>query len=197
VSLQLTQLIPEEKARATRLAASSATKTVVEYIERFRTGLPAGTLNSMKYSFSVFLVPRVANRQSAADVAVQFIPVDEASAEEVRRLERLNVLIREKTIPISNLGMFKPGEVVEQLQTRLPWDFTINAHTCAWRHYRVRPSKGESHPERTTAEYCIFDDVHEDYVYTSAWVGKLARELVDAKTFQAVTGRPPKRRTAA
>jgi hypothetical protein len=33
----------------------------------------------MKYSFNVFLVPKVANRQSAADAAVQFVRVDEAS----------------------------------------------------------------------------------------------------------------------
>jgi hypothetical protein len=65
----------------------------------------------MKYSFNVFLVPKVANRQSAADAAVQFIHVNEASAEELERMTRLNVLIREKHIPISEFGhvQARPG----------------------------------------------------------------------------------------
>jgi hypothetical protein len=110
VSLQFSQILPEEKLRATKVLVSAAAKNVKDYVERFRGGLPGPVLNSMKYSFSVFLVPRVANRASAADVAVQFVKVDEASAEELDRLEKLNVLIREKQIPIANLGLYKPGE---------------------------------------------------------------------------------------
>jgi hypothetical protein len=74
----------------------------------------------MKYSFSVYLVPKVANRQSAADVAVTFVKVDETSSDELSRLEKLNVLIREKQLPIANLGYFKPGEVVLEVRKRLP-----------------------------------------------------------------------------
>jgi len=51
----------------------------------------------MKYSFSVFLVPKVSNRESAADAAIEFVKVDNASPEELDRLGKLNVLE-----PISN-----------------------------------------------------------------------------------------------
>jgi hypothetical protein len=192
VSLQLSQLIPEEKGRAAKAAASAAAKTVTEYVEKFRAGLPAATLNSMKFSFSVFLVPRVANRESAADAAVQFIPVDEASEQELDRLEKLNVLIREKHIPISNLGMFKPGEVVEEITGRVPYQVSIHTHTCAWKHYAVRPPRGDPRPERTRPEYCVYDEVHKDYVYTRAWVDKLARDLADPQEYERVVGRPPR-----
>jgi len=191
VSLQLTQLIPDQKAKAIKAAASASAKTVTEYVEKFRAGLPAPTLNSMKYSFSVFLVPRVANRQSAADVAVQFVHVDEASEQELERLEKLNVLIREKTIPISNLGMFKPGEVVREIAAHLPWMVNMATHIRAWRHYSVRPPQGDAHPERTRSEYCVYDEVHRDYVYTRAWVDKLAHDLADAAEYERVTGRQP------
>ncbi len=62
----------------------------------------------MKHSFNVFLVPKVANRKNAADAAVEFIKVDEASADEISRLEKLNVLIKDKKIPIANLDLCKP-----------------------------------------------------------------------------------------
>jgi hypothetical protein len=178
VALQFSQILPDEKLKATKVLMSANAQTVREYVERFRGGLPDPVLSSMKYSFSVFLVPRVANRAGMADIAVQFVKVDEASEEELSRLEKLNVLIREKQIPIANLGLFKPSEVVEQLQGRTgPHAIDIHAHTCAWRHYAVRPSSDDPHPERTRSEYCLYDQTHEDYVYTQAWIDKLSRDF--------------------
>lgn len=191
ISLQFTRIVPEEKAKAARALASSSAQTVREYVERFRGSLPGPTLNSMKYSFSVFLVPRIANRQSAADVSVQFVSADEASDEELSRLEKLNVLIREKQIPIANLGFHKPGEIVAMLRVRLPHAVTMATHTAAWKHWKVRPPKDDPHPERTSPEYCHFDSVHRDYVYTPAWVERLVRELTPPARFEEVTGRAP------
>jgi hypothetical protein len=177
ISLQFSQAVPEQKGKALKAAMSSAAKTVKDYVETFRTALPVDVLNSIKYSFSVFLVPRVANRSTAADAAIQFIKVDEASPEKVERLGRLNVLIKEKHIPIANLDRYKPSEVVETLNARLPNPITLHVHTCAWKHYGVRPSSGAAHPERTKSEYCVYDQAHEDYVYTKAWIEMLATNL--------------------
>jgi len=196
ISLQMTKMIPSQKAKAAKALASGAAATVREFIEEFRAGLSAPVLNSMKYSFSVYLVPRVANREKAADVAVQFIPLDEASEAELERMEKLNVLIREKHIPISNLGLFKPGKVVKEISGQLPYKISIWTHTRAWKHYAVRPPSGDPHPERTIPEYCIYDAVHHDYLYTPAWVAKLARNLADPVEFERVVGKPPQMKAA-
>ena len=58
-------------------------------------------------------------------------------------------------------------------------------------HHKVRPPAGDAHPERTTPEYCVFDETHEDYVYTKAWINKLAKELANAQHFEKVVGTPP------
>lgn len=187
VSLQFSQVVPDEKARALKSLASTAARSVRGYIETFRAGLAPEILNSMKYSFTVFLVPRVANRATVADAAVQFLKVDETSPEELDRLEKLNVLIREKHIPIANLHLYKPGEVVEHLNDRLPQPINIHVHTCAWRHYSVRPSAGDPHPERTKAEFCVYDQVHKDYVYTKAWIELLAKELTNPDFVAQIT----------
>jgi len=192
VSLQFSQTIPAEKKRVAKVLASGMAKTVKDYIEKFRGGLPSTVLNSMKYSFNVFLVPKVSiNRPSAADVAVEFICVDEASKEELARLEKLNVLIREKHIPIANLDLFKPSQVIAELRHRLPYHINMYTHTSAWKHYGVRSPAGASHPERTRPEYCIYDEVHGDYIYTRAWIEKLAKDLSDQNQFQEVTGSGP------
>lgn len=191
VSLQFSRTTPIEKSKAARVLASENARTVTEYLEKFRGNLPSTILNSMKYSFNVFLVPRVVNRQKAADVAVQFVSVDEASPDELKRLERLNVLIREKHIPIANLDLLIPSHVVNELNQLLPYEINMAAHTAAWKHFGVRPSSGASHPDRTQSEYCVYDVVHKDYVYSKAWVKKLRREFATRDGYMNVVGREP------
>ena len=191
VSLQFTQLVPSEKKKAAKELASGAAKSVKEYVEKFRAGLPSSTLNSTKYSFSVFLVPKVAGKKDFADAAVEFIKVDEANKDELERLEKLNVLIKEKLIPIANLDLHKPTQVVTKVQAKLPHKFTVAKHTAAWQHFKVRPGSGAAKPEATDSKYCVYDAAHKDYLYTEAWVEKLSKELVDAQAFQGISGAAP------
>jgi hypothetical protein len=191
VSLQFSRVIPTAKRTALRRMAASSSKSVRDYIEKFRGGLAPNILNSSKYSFSVYLVPKTANRASAADAAVEFIPYDESKPEEMARIEKLTTLIKEKLIPVANLDLLKPGEVVDELRVRLPFRITPHTHTQAWRYYQLRPAHGAAQPEKTKQEYCIFDHAHQDYLYTRAWVELLARDLADPVRFEAVTGKPP------
>ncbi|MPZ46464.1 MAG: DUF3644 domain-containing protein [Betaproteobacteria bacterium] len=188
ISLQFSQLVPAEKKKAAKVLAGSA-KSVKDYVETFRGGLPSTTLNSTKYSFSVFLVPKVANRKELADAAVEFIKVDDASPQELERLERLNVLIKEKHIPIANLDMHKPMQVVAKVQSRIPFKFTSNHHHAAWRHFKIRPAGGAAKPEVTDARYCVYDAAHRDYLYTDAWIEKLADDLAKPAEFLKITMR--------
>jgi len=93
------------------------------------------------------LVPKVANRKELADSIVEFVKVDEANSEELERLERLNILIKEKHVPIANLGLHKPGKIVELVQAAIPYRFNVNHHATAWRHHKVRPAQGAAKPE--------------------------------------------------
>ena len=190
VSLQFTRLIPSEKKKAAKELATGTTKGVKDYVEKFRGGLPSSTLNSMKYSFNVFLVPKVANKKDLADASVEFVRIDEASQEELERLERLNVLIKEKHIPIANLNLHKPTQAMAKIRGGLPYKFSIPLHTAAWQHFNVRPKAGALKPEVTDGRYCVYDTAHKDYLYTDAWIAKLIKELSDARAFQTITGMP-------
>lgn len=191
VSLQFAHQVPDLKSKSATPTISKEIKKVATYVEQFRGALDASTLNSMKYSYTVFLVPRVANRKSVDDVAIQFIKLDHATPEELARLEKLNVLIKDKHVPIANLGLLKPSEVVAEVAARIPYPMNLGTHTKAWKHYGVRPASGDPNPERTRSEYCVRDETHEDYVYTKAWVEKLAAQLSDPAEYERVTGRIP------
>jgi hypothetical protein len=192
VALQFSALIPDEKKKAAQLLARSSVKSVKEYVEKFRGGLASSTLNSTKYSFNVYLVPRVVNREKFADASITFISVNEDDPEAISKLESLNVLIKEKHISVSNLDKHKPAEIVKAVRDRLSCDFTQHHHTQAWKHFKVRPKSGATNPERTDGKYCVYDKPHNDYLYTDAWIEKLVGELLDADRFQTITGAKPK-----
>lgn len=189
ISLQFSRTVPQEKKKAAQALAQSMSKSVQEYIEKFRGGLPSTVLNSMKYSFSVFLVPKVANREKAADAAIEFIDINEASEKELERLEKLNVLIKEKQIPIANLDLYKPTQVVVEVKSRLSRRFILTDHTNCWKYYQVRPLTGAENPRRTDSHYCVYDAVHNDYLYTKAWIEKLIEELAIKDTYIKILGR--------
>ena len=191
VSLQFSRLIPSEKKKAAKELATGVAKGVKDYVETFRGGLPSSTLNSTKYSFNVFLVPKVANKKDLADAAVEFIRIDEGNKDELARLEKLNVLIKEKHIPIANLDLYKPTQVVTKAQAQLPHKFTIASHTAAWQYFKVRPGSAATKPEATDSKYCVYDAAHKDYLYTEAWVDKLVNDLANANEFQAIVGSAP------
>lgn len=195
VSLQFSKVIPRERTNAIRKLAASEARDIRDFIERFRARLPEATLNSMSYSFSVFLVPKIANRRSAADVAVEFVEYDPTKPEEMKGLEALTALIREKQVPVANLGAMKPSTVVNAVRQKIPFRFTMHHHTRAWQHFGVRPSAESATPAKTSAQFCVFDEPHGDYLYTPAWVDLLVRELADPGTYETIVGQPPSRRT--
>ena len=191
VSLQFSTVVPPEKKRAARALAVKNARSVKDYIETFRGNLPASVLNSMKYSYNVFLVPKVSNRESASDASVEFIKVNEASPEELKRLEKLNVLIKEKKIPIANLDLYKPSVVVHKINQECRHIVSQNAHSDAWHHFGVRPSSGAARPEHSRTEYCVYDEAHGDYLYTQAWINKCVQAFSSADSFREITGRKP------
>lgn len=59
------------------------------------------------------------------------------------------------------------------------------------RSAKVRPPSGAARPALTETRYCVYDEPHRDYLYTDAWVRKLARDLRNAEVFETVTGHEP------
>ena len=192
VSLQFSRSNPPEQKKALEKLAGSA-KTVIDYVERFRGGLTDLVLNDIGYSYRVFLVPRVANRPSAADAAIEFVPMNAVTDEEIERLKQLSVLIKEKHIPIANLDLIKPGVVVETVSANLPFRFNLHHHTMAWKYFKVRPTGESQSPENTTQSFCVFDKPNRAYLYTKAWVEKLTRELSYPNRFIEITQQDPQK----
>lgn len=182
--------LTEDATSAVKKAYQLLPSRVRAYIAEFDGALPEDVRNHPSYEFRVYLIPRMGPK-TEADAAIEFFRVDDLSADELKKLNRMMVIVREKQVPARNLGRFKPSQVAERVKVAIPWIFHLGHHTQCWKHFKVRPAAGDAHPESTDGRYCEYDEVHADYVYTQAWVEKLIWELTPVEGFRAVTATDP------
>jgi len=194
ISLQFSQVADDEQSRARRALMLSACSSVLDYVEQFRNALPFATASSPEYCFQVYLVPKLKNKPSRDALAVEFVHYDPSNQEQMEEYERVTALIKEKTveIPVLNKGLMKASQVARAVQARIPFRFSTNNHAKAWQHYRVRPPKGATDPGNTETRYCLYDELHRDYLYTQGWVDFLSQELSDRQRYKKITGMAPR-----
>ena len=142
------------------------------FVEKYRNTLDDNTYNSQEYSIKLIQIPKISNT-NRADAAVEFVRWDSLSDEDKEAYEKLNVIIKDKTVKIeaANVGRLKPSEVVKRVNEGLNGkSITQNLHTTLYKLFEIRPANGSDEPFNTQAEFCLYDEPHNDYVYQDAWV---------------------------
>lgn len=153
-----------------------------DFIDTFRSNVPDPIYQDPHYSFRVYLIPKTGNHENSSDIAFEFVKYDPKKPEDVKSLERQVVLIKERQVPVANAGTFKPSQIAEAVSQKTGRVFKIHHHTSAWKMYKVRLS-GES-AEGCRTEYCQYDQVHGDYIYTQQWIDFLVKKLSDEAEYQ-------------
>ena len=156
-----------------------------EFVDTYRQRLSIDVFNDPKYAFRAFLLPKVGNHIGSCDTAIEFVKYDPNHPEWFTDIEKNIVAIREKNIPIVNLDCLLPKMVCEAVSQKLDKIVTVTFHTKAWKFYGVRPKNKKNGSCKT--EYCHYDEVHNDYVYTRKWVEFLVRKLADDAEYQRVS----------
>lgn len=187
LSLQFSRLQHQEQAKAIRSLHSSIAKNVESYIQTFRSSLNTDIESDQAYSYKVFLVPKLANHQGQADVAVEFVKFDPKNPEQMKNYEKLVTLMKPVTVQVANKGNLTAGAIAKAVANAIDKPFSASSHHArAWQFYRIRPSKGMAKPEVTQTQYCQWDEAHKDYVYTDAWRQFLISELKDPTKYDQV-----------
>lgn len=186
-SLQFAHWVPKSNS-----IKNNSPKDIIKlqkYIEKYREGLDKDIYSDQRYSFKAYLIPKIVNNPNKADYAIEFIKFDSSNPEEMKNYEKVITLIQEKNPSVSNEGLLKAGEVSKNVNKKLSayYGFNIKFHTnnllkfC--REYKIRPKKGAKNKEDTKTNFCKYDAVHEDYLYTEALVNFLIKKLKDKQTF--------------
>jgi hypothetical protein len=192
-ALQLARCIPASQAKSLPGRLQRQYRSVKQYVDAFRSSLSQDVQNNLEYSFKVFLVPKVSNHPSSADVAVEFIKYDPSKPEEMEQLERIVALIKPKEVSVTNLGLLKATDVVRQVQKQLKKKFTSHSHVLCYRHFNARPPNGAANPQACDTRFCHYDALHKDYGDKQAWVTFLVDKLSDPETYDFVLGKKPPR----
>jgi hypothetical protein len=186
VPLQTSTVRNDEQGKVLRKLQAGHFEDVMGFIDRFRADLAPEVGGDQRFSFRVFLVPKVGNHRSSSDLAIEFVKVNSEQADEIGKQI---VAIKEKHVPVHNANLLKPSAVAREVARRLGKKFTINDHMLSWKKYRVRPSGFST--TGCDARYCVPDPVHEDFVYTQEWVTFLVETLSNEAEYQAVLSFKP------
>jgi hypothetical protein len=178
-ALQFSHGLQTAQSKAMTRLSEKHYQKVKSYVQSFRNALSDDIGKDLKYSFRVFLVPKVNNHIKSADIAVEFVKYDHTRPDEMKKYEHLVTFIKEKQVPVVNLGYLKPGQVTSQVSTLTGKKFTPYDHQLCYRYFHVRPQRGAADPASTDTRYCIYDAAHQDYVYKPEWVEFLVKNLSD------------------
>lgn len=182
--------VTEDAIQALKDIRARAPRPVLDYIQDFDAALDPEIAGSDAYDFRVVLIPQQGPK-TEADVAMSFVRLDDLEPEHRDQVEHALTIIREKQVPVANLGQLLPQQVVNRIVAGTGLRFTRHDHTKCWQYYEVRPSSDSPTPERTKSDFCRWDAVFERHTYTEAWVSYLARKLADPVVHEAVLGREP------
>lgn len=181
------QLFPSGESFAQAVKANKTLADLKKFIEDYRATLSADVLSSGQYALKAFLI-QVANHPSGETLPIQFVQFDKLTDEQKAEFEKFAVMVKWKAAGVANAGLLKPGAVVKAVQMALgnpkvprpagaTDKFTQDTHQRCWRRYQVRPPSGSKTPAVTQEKYCIYDEPHKDYLYTSAWVAHLIEKM--------------------
>jgi len=188
IPIQLTKTRDKARMEALRNAMKPLPEDVYNFIKTFRSSLSNGVASGCEFSYKIFLVPNVKTNFTRDALAVEFIPYDPSKHDEYDSI--VTALIKEKTISVSNLDKFKPGQVVKLVTEAIPGlKFNVNLHSRAWQIFGIRPLRKTGNPERCNTKYCVYDKVHDDWVYTKQWVDFLILNLKDEKFVDALSSK--------
>ena len=189
IPVQMLSTIPDWRREVLREIQSREYRVVKNFIDAYRSSLDDAVWEGSEYSFRVFLVPKIGNREGTSDVAVEFVPYNPSDPEQMKKYERAVALIRTRHVPVVHPGGLKPADVCKRIENEIGVKMHPSSHHAyCWKHFNVRPPSGAIDPARTEVKYCQYDDAHRDYVYTEEWVELLINELSNEEKRQKILG---------
>jgi hypothetical protein len=137
------------------------------------------------YQLRVTFLPTVPSSGRNPDVVAWFVRPGEVSDDLGQALKEYTVLPKVITPPRPNLIA---SQVVEAVGDRIPFTFKMLMHTTASRNLKVRPQKDAEDETATDIRYCEYVTSVKRYLYSQAWVDRLADELSTPEGFLETTG---------
>jgi len=179
-ALQFSTYNSLEQKKSQKRQLSKELVDIKQFIDKYKSTLSDDVFESQKYSIKFLIIPKISSTKRG-DLSIDFIKEDSLTIEDY---SKITAVIKDKKIiqEAVNAKRYKPSKVIEILRRIFHMDKNIkfNAsyhHAKLCQYYQVKPANKEENPFDTKTEYCLYDDTHDDYVYTSEWIKFLSKEL--------------------
>lgn len=160
------------------------------FLAEYDQALDESVSRDPRYCLRLSVYLEKGNRKG--DLSIQFFNPDDLSPDELAVLEQVAqrgyVINRNKQIPVSNLENMKASRVVAKVAAAIPYTFKMHHFTAAYKIGKFRPPNNSSQPHETRSDFCIYDQPHNDYTYTPAYLKFLIKKCSTANGFLATTG---------
>ena len=170
-ALQFSHLRAKEQLQAQRDLLSKDMQDIKKYIDKYKTDLTQEIYDSQEYSVKLLQIPKISNT-NRHDLAVEFVHWNNLSGEDRANYQQISTIIKDKIVVqrVSNANLLKPGAVIRAVETKTGVKISQNDHTLLWKAFRVRPTASSETKFDTVSKFCIYDEPHNDYLYTDEWV---------------------------
>ncbi|MGN0197252.1 MAG: DUF3644 domain-containing protein [Candidatus Gastranaerophilaceae bacterium] len=177
-ALQFSHLRSSEQLTAQRDLLSKDMQDIKKYIDKYKTDLPQEIFDSQEYSIKLLQIPKISNT-NRSDLSVEFVNWNAISEDEKEAYRKVSTLIKDRIVrqQVSNANMLKPGDVIKAVKSKTGMEFNQSNHTDLWKAFNVRPASNSDAKFDTKAQFCIYDEPHNDYLYTSQWVDFIVKLL--------------------
>ncbi len=174
ISMQLTKVAVEQQIEAMKAFQKENYQEIKEFMETFNNDLNnTEILDSQKYRIRVFLIPKIGNALSSADLAIDFVNANNLTEEELARYEHAIALIKGVELPYK----LKPGKIVSEVKKKYP-NFNMSDHTALWKKHKARPHKNKP---GFKGKYAAFIEGFDGYLYSKEWVYFILEKLNQAE----------------
>lgn len=182
-SLQFSALRKKEQTASSKRALSADFSDIKRFVDNYRSSLSHKIFDSQEYSIKLIQIPKIANT-NRNDLAIEFVRWDSLNQEDKESYKKLDAIVKDKIVklPVVNSGGMKPSMVLKEVEKQTGIKLTHNDHKCLLQIFSVRPDPDEDvDPFNTSPEYCVYDELHNDYVYYKPWVDCLNKLLTADK----------------
>lgn len=179
-ALQFSHLRANEQLSAQRELLSKDMQDIKKYVDKYKTDLPQDIYDSQEYSIKLLQIPKVSNT-NRTDLAVEFVNWSSLSEEDKENYSKITTIIKDKIIkqPVSNANLLKPSKVINAVKEQTHISLNQSNHTNLWKSFKVRPSNSSESKFETISKFCVFDEPHNDYLYTQDWVDFIINLIVN------------------
>lgn len=150
----------------------------------YRNDLPSDVSSSSCFRFKAVLIN--VNNRNQADYAIDFIQEKDLNSEQLKSLENLISITKEKTVYTNDFYKFKSTDVCERVRRELSKvygckiKFGIYHNNVMCKEYKIYPLNGKG---KVNKRFCLFNVMYGKYEYSQEWIDFLIKKLSNKLEF--------------